>query len=154
MKGWLGFVMIGCLTLEVRAVPTSTEVRQRLEAIVTKMQTLQFCNSGGCRFQNIQLTLTPEAKQKGYQATLKADIERRSRTLDQARYTFSFSAASGWQLLGGVESTDINETVYKADRYESHSVYSRRANQGQVTSLNTGYKQLYYSVLNQGRERR
>ncbi|WP_218079620.1 hypothetical protein [Anthocerotibacter panamensis] len=130
------------------------EVRRRLDVIVTRMKDLHFCKSGGCIYRNIQYTLNPDKARPGtYEALLKADIERRSQTYDQARYRFFFQEKTGWQLLGGSESTDINETVYERDRYESNSVYNRKTNAGLVSELPTGYNQLYFQVLNKGLER-
>ncbi|WP_287128113.1 hypothetical protein [Candidatus Cyanaurora vandensis] len=153
MRGLLVLGLVGLLSSGVRA-EQPPQVRQRLEAIVTQMKGLQFCKSGGCLYRNIQYILTPDKTKKTYQAVVKADIERRSQTFDRGSYRFIFQEPTGWQLVGGTESTDVNETVYTQNRYESNSVYSRQANRGLVADLPTGYKFLYLQVLNQGQERR
>jgi hypothetical protein len=155
MRRLLVVVILGIVILPLGAdVP---KPQKRLEAIIAKMKEMRFCKSRGCIYRNITFTLTPNQKKKGsYEALVKADIERLSGTYDSGDYRFTYNDPVGWQLMGGVESTDVNETVYRQDQYQSRSIYGRNESVGAVSTLPTptGYQQLYLQVLNQGRERR
>ncbi len=129
------------------------QARQGIVKIVNQMKALRFCKSAGCSFKEIQYTLTPDKKAKGYQALIKAKIERPSRTFDKGSYRLAYSTL-GWQLMGGSEATDVNDTIYRQDRFETTSVYSSRAYTGAVADMSTGYKQLYFGVFNKGLERK
>ena len=146
---FLGSVVVGIwASSEVAA--KSASPRQRLDKIINQMQKLHFCQSGGCTYQSIEVKWTPK-KQGVYEAIVQADIKRRSQTLDFARYRFIYDQS--WRLVGGSEATDVSTTIYKGARYESTSIYNSVQSSGAVADLPTGYQQLYFQVLNQGRER-
>ncbi len=130
-------------------------IQKRLEVIITQMKTLRFCKSEGCSYKDIKYTLTANKKEKTtYTVRMTANIARLASVYDKARYDFKYTPALGWQLTGGDESTDINDTNYTGDHFTSNSIYNSTMSRGAVTDLFTGYKKLYFNVLNKGVERR
>jgi hypothetical protein len=119
------------------------------------MKDMRFCKSRGCLYRNVNVTLSPKQKDS-YQALIKADIERPSRTIDTASYRLRHTPKTGWQLLGGNEATDVNEINYQGERYQSRSIYGNGDRSGLVRDLPTptGYKTIYFDLLHQGQERK
>jgi len=137
--------------------PAEKVVRDRFVKIVAQMEKLRFCQSGRCRYREVRWQVKKSnAPGKPYEGLIRSDIIRPSGAIDHGRYVFAFQGGR-WQLLTGSETTDVNDASYTGAHYEFSSAYGRTPVSGTLTDpnndLETGYKQLYLKILDQGRER-
>ncbi len=139
------------------AALSPAEATVRLETIVAQMRRLRFCSRDSCRYRELSYSLS--ARPDGaYQASINAVIDRPSTVIDTGRYELVLSDGR-WQLVGGEELTDVSSFNFQGDRYEIESVYSNRSATGRLTperadsNILSGYRALYYEVLQNGIER-
>jgi hypothetical protein len=132
----------------------------RLQAIADELQFVRFCSRATCMFKDIEVNVSPAPGQSptgvSYVATIDAIMDRPSTMVDRAHYLFEFKDGS-WELLGGEELSDVSSFVFNRDRYELFSSYSPRTRTARLDSadstLRVGYRDLYYLLMEEGRER-
>ncbi|MFQ3584746.1 MAG: hypothetical protein SNJ85_07415 [Cyanobacteriota bacterium] len=138
-----------------------TVAQRRLEAIGEAMQTIRLCNRPNCRYRDISVEVRPISGTDSdptleYEGTINAIIDRPSGSLDKAHYRLAFRGGH-WELLGGEEVSDVSSFFFEGDTYEIFSTYSTRSRKEKLadarSSLRVGYRELYYRVFDQGRER-
>ncbi len=141
--------------------PTPLAVAQeRLQAIGEAMRSIRLCNRPNCRYRDISVEVRPIKSDTDptleYEGIINALIDRPSGSLDKARYRLQFRGGR-WQLLGGEEISDVSSFVFEGETYEVFSTYGTRSRKEKLadarSSLRVGYRDLYYRILDQGRER-
>ncbi|UFP95769.1 hypothetical protein [Gloeobacter morelensis] len=155
--GLVAVLACGLLAAGAAGKVSEAEARNRLIKIIEQLEKTRFCQSGRCRYTDVRFQVsTTDRADRPFKGLIRAGIVRPSQTLDKARYQLEFIGGR-WQLMGGTESTDVNEALYTGDKYEFTSAYGRTPVRGKLTDptndLETGYKRLYLKILDKGRER-
>jgi hypothetical protein len=136
------------------------EATQRLQAIADRMQTIRLCKNSNCRYQNlttqVERVIDPQHADVSYVGFIDAIMDRPSTSLDRAHYQFQFQQGR-WHVVGGEELTSGSSIVFQEDEYQFLNPSYGDVTVDKLTNLKrglwTGYRDLYFKVMDHGQER-